>query len=63
MQDFVMKDRGNAQPRVLNQPFLHGVGEDGPLAWAHSLSLSGDLPDSIFKDFTRLLRRELSTTT
>ena len=47
VQYFVMKNRRYAQPGVLDQPLLHCVGEDRSLARAHSLSLSGDLPDPV----------------
>src|SRR5258708_5267923 len=60
VQDFVMKYRRDSQPRIFEQPLLHGVSEDRSLAWAHVFTLSGDLPDPVLQNVARFLSRELS---
>src|SRR5262249_47385983 len=47
----VMKNRGNAEPRVLHQPLLHCVGKRRGFARAFAFSLSRDLADAVFHYF------------
>ena len=59
VQYFIMKDRGDAQPTVFNEPLLDCIGEDGSLTRTLSFSLSRNLPDSVFHDQARFLGREI----
>jgi hypothetical protein len=60
MQRFVVKDRRNPQPRVLDQEFLHCIGEEGRCARVLTLPLPGNLPDPVLHDDPSLLEREVS---
>src|ERR1041385_2677356 len=57
---FVMKNRRNAESRVLDQPFLHSVGKHGALTRTFSFSLSRNLPDAVLHDFGGLRRIEVA---
>ena len=60
VQYLVVKNRGNAESRVFEQPFLHGVGKRRALAWIFTFSLPRDLADAIFHDFGGFGRREVT---
>src|SRR5678815_2362562 len=60
VQNLVMKDRGNPQTCVFNQPPLRRVCKDSSFARSFLLTLSRDLPDPVFHYLRRFFRREVS---
>ena len=60
VKNFVVKDRGDAEPRVFNQPLLRGVGEDCAVARAFLFPLSRDLADAVFHYLSGFFGREVS---
>ena len=60
MKYLVVKNRGDAEPRVLDQPLLHCVGKHRPLARAFSFSLSRNLADAVFHDLRCFGRVEVA---
>src|SRR5437867_11814928 len=60
MQNLIVQNRGDAEPRVFDQPFLHRVREDGALAPTFLLSLSRDLADAILHHLRGPFRREIA---
>src|SRR5215216_494632 len=60
VQYLVVKNSGNAEPRVFEQPFLNGVGEGRAFAWIIAFSLSRDLADAVFHHLGGFGRGELA---
>src|SRR5437899_723885 len=60
VQNLVMKNRGNPEPRVFDQPLLHRVGKDSSLARTFALALTCDLADAVFHHLRGFLRREIA---
>src|SRR5204863_28283 len=57
VQYLIVKNRGDAEPRVLCKPLLHGVGKRRRLARTFAFSLACDLADAVlhhFRGFRRI---------
>src|SRR5688572_8182095 len=52
VQYLVVKNRGNTESRVFEQPLLNGVGKRRALAWILALSLPRDLANAVFHDLS-----------
>ncbi len=61
VQYLVMKNRGNTESRVFEQPFLHGVGERRTLARILAFSLPRDLANTVFHHLGGFGRIEVTT--
>ena len=60
VQNLVVEDSRDAKARLLNEPLLQSVGEDGSLARVFALALARNLPDAILHHQPSLLRREVA---
>jgi hypothetical protein len=57
---FVVKNCGDAESRVFDEPLLNRVGKFCSLAWIFLFSLARDLSNAMFHDFRGFFRREVS---